>query len=156
MRDAERLCADRSVLVTGFAGDKVHACCAPLRGFLVYNTAHATGISSSIRHGVAAVRDVADGVLLMLADQPLVPYRHLQALAAQWQATPQRIVASRYAATFGVPAIFPAADFDALAQLKGDHGAKKLLATHDNRLELIDCAAAAVDIDYPAELDALA
>lgn len=155
LRLAEQLSAGRSVLVTGHAGREVHAACAPLRGFLVHNEDYRQGLGTSIARGVAAVRGVADGVLLLLADQPLITLEHLHALEARWREQPGRAVASRYAASIGVPAILPATDFDALLALDGDRGAKAIIAAHGSRLIALDFAAAAADIDFPEDLAAL-
>lgn len=133
----------------------MRAACAPLCGFFVHNDRHALGLGTSVACGVAALCDVADGVLLMLADQPLVSDEHLQILAERWQAQPERAVASRYAGGTGVPAILPKSDFDALCALSSDQGAKAILAAHGDKLLTVQCAEAAIDIDRPADLKAL-
>ncbi|MGB5579484.1 MAG: nucleotidyltransferase family protein [Woeseia sp.] len=155
IRSAEKLCGARSVLVTGHDAAAVLAACAPLAGFFVLNDSYADGLATSVAGGVSAVRHVADGVLLMLADQPLVTPEHLQQLAACWAEEPVCAVASRYAGVIGVPAILPRSDFAALCALEGDAGAKGILAAHRDKLRLIDCAEAALDIDRPSDLEAL-
>ena len=152
-RLCESICAYRSVVVLGNDWAAVHNACAPLSGFLVINPDHKTGIASSIRQGVAAVRTQADGLLLMLADQPSVNAAHLQVLAARWQASPNTIIASAYADTMGPPIIFPKQDFDALTELKGDAGAKSILLDRSERLQTIACEDAALDIDVPEDLE---
>ncbi len=155
VRAAEAACGTRTLLVTGHAGEAVRAACAPLAGFFVHNEAHAEGMGGSIACGTAAVAGAADGVLLMLADQPLVGREHLRRLAAYWRAAPGRAVGSRYAGVAGVPAIFPASDFAALRALRGDVGARAVLAAHGATLATVDCPAAATDVDRPADLAAL-
>lgn len=155
VRNAEQVCGQRSVLVTGCNGQAVHAACSPLAGFLVHNENYRDGLGSSVACGVAAIADVADGVLLLLADQPLVTAADLDRLIAAWHADPGHAVASRYAGTGGVPAIFPASDFDALRGLTGERGAQALLRAHGRELRLVDCAHAATDIDRPADLEEL-
>ncbi len=155
VREAEAVCGERSVLVTGHAATRVHAACQPLRGFLVHNDDYASGIASSIRSGVRALAEVAEGILITLADQPLVDRQHLAALCSKWQQHPQRIVASRYADTSGVPAIFPRSCFPELLELQGDQGARSVIDRHgDNRLTIFSDAAA-FDVDQPADLDKL-
>ncbi|MBT8085064.1 MAG: nucleotidyltransferase family protein [Woeseia sp.] len=154
-RLAEQLCAARSVLVSGYASREVHAACAPLQGYLVVNDDYPSGLGSSIACGVAAVGDASDGVLVMLADQPRVTIAHLEALASAWRTAPDCAVASRYSGDIGVPAIFPASDFDELQALTGDRGARKLLIAHGTALRIVDCEAAALDVDHPADLDSL-
>lgn len=155
VRKAEQLCGSRCVLVTGHANRAVHAACAPLQGYLAVNDGYADGLGSSIACGIAAIRSVADGVVIMLADQPLIAVADLERLAERWREQPKRAVACGYAGNVGVPAIFPAADFERLSTLSGDRGARDLLAAHGDDLLVVDCDAAAIDIDRPADLASL-
>jgi len=156
VREAEAVCGEHTILVVGNAAEAVHAAVAPLTGFLICNDHYREGIASSISTAVAAVTDVADGVLLTLADQPLVDRKHLARLRQQWSLQPQRIVASRYAGVVGVPAIMPAAQFSGLLALRGDQGARALISAQGENVITVDCAAAAVDIDTPSDLINLA
>jgi molybdenum cofactor cytidylyltransferase len=92
----------------------------------VINEGWEEGMASSIRLGVRALevaaRD-AEGVLLMTCDQPAVTVKHLGRLMARAE-----VKASRYAGRNGVPAFFPARYFEKLTELKGDTGARELLA----------------------------
>ena len=91
----------------------------------VINEEWEEGMASSIRLGVRALefaRDV-EGVLLMTCDQPAVTAKHLFHLTLQAE-----VKASRYAGKNGVPAFFPKEYFDRLMELKGDAGARELLA----------------------------
>jgi CTP:molybdopterin cytidylyltransferase MocA len=92
----------------------------------VINEGWEEGMASSIRLGVRALefaaRD-AEGVLLMTCDQPAVTVKHLGRLMASAE-----VKASRYAGRNGVPAFFPARYFEKLTELKGDTGARELLA----------------------------
>ena len=78
------------------------------------------GIASSIRAAVTRLPGACDGVLILLADQPLVGSHSLNRLAAAWRRQPRSIVASRYGAVTGVPAIFPRWCFSDLGALRGD------------------------------------
>jgi CTP:molybdopterin cytidylyltransferase MocA len=85
------------------------------------------GMGSSIRLGVQALAFAtkdAEGVLLMTCDQPAVTARHLVHLTL----LRAEVKASRYAGKNGVPAFFPKKYFDNLMDLKGDAGARELLA----------------------------
>jgi CTP:molybdopterin cytidylyltransferase MocA len=84
------------------------------------------GMASSIRFGVRALKFAAkdaEGVLLMTCDQPAVTVKHLRQLTLRAE-----VKASRYAGKNGVPAFFPKKHFDQLMKLKGDTGARELLA----------------------------
>jgi molybdenum cofactor cytidylyltransferase len=91
-------------------------------------------------------------VLLLLADQPLVGSHSLNRLAAAWRRQPRSIVASRYGAVTGVPAIFPRWCFGDLASLRGDQGARILLRRYADHVVRLANPEAAVDIDYPEDL----
>jgi CTP:molybdopterin cytidylyltransferase MocA len=92
----------------------------------VINDEWEEGMASSIRLGVRALefaaRD-AEGVLLMTCDQPAVTAKHLFRLMLRVE-----VKASRYAGKNGIPAFFPKKYFDKLMELKGDAGARELLA----------------------------
>ena len=152
---AEGACGRRTVLVTGNAWRDVAAACAPLQGFFVVNSDFERGLSTSVAAGVNAVRHCADAVLLLLADQPLIDPAHLRSMIRQWQGHPDQVVASGFADTAGPPAIFPRRCFEALLTLQGDTGARRLLQREAGDVRIIDCPAAAVDIDEPGDLDAL-
>jgi molybdenum cofactor cytidylyltransferase len=152
VRLAEDVCGCRSILVAGSDWAAVAEACAPMQGFLVLNSEYASGMASSIASGVKAVARVADAVLLLLADQPLVTPAHLHQLISTWHASPDSIVTSAYAATTGPPVIFPRRDFDALQSLHGDRGAHSVLEAAAGRVLCIDFADASLDIDRPEDV----
>ena len=155
VRLAENVCGQSVVLVTGNDRTRVAAACAPLAGFVTVNPDYSSGLSSSIRAGVEAISPAADAVLLLLADQPQVGIDDLMALCATWRRKPDAIVASAYAGTVVPPANLPRALFPALTALDVDRGAKGVIEAHRDIVELIECEAAAVDIDRPQDLEEL-
>jgi molybdenum cofactor cytidylyltransferase len=108
------------------------------------NPAFAEGIASSIRLGIQAVPETCDAAVIMLVDQPRITSKHLNNLAAS-----ERITATKYNNTLGVPAYFPRQYFPELLSLKGDQGAKSILQKHN--ATPIDFPAAALDIDTPKD-----
>ncbi|MGI9204772.1 MAG: nucleotidyltransferase family protein [Woeseiaceae bacterium] len=155
VRTAESICGSRTLLVVGNEHHAVTAACEPLRGFFTYNPRYSEGIASSIRSGVRCLANQSDGILLLLADQPLVDRTHLESLEEAWRSAPERICASAYANTLGPPAIFPRKYFAALTSLRGDRGAKSLLEINRDRLKIIVHEPGGVDIDVPADLEQL-
>lgn len=82
--------------------------------------------SRSLAIGVAAARAAgARGMLIALADMPLVPAGHVAALVAAFDG--DRITSSA-GGQHMPPALFGAMHFDALEALSGDRGAGALLA----------------------------
>ena len=155
LRLAEAVAGDHTVLVIGADWSQVLSACRPVRGFLVRNERYADGISTSIAAAVRSVDGIADAVLMLLADQPLVGEAHLLDLVQRWRADPGRIVASRYAGGLGPPAVLPARLFGELLSLTGDRGARELINSPAQNALGVDCEAAAIDVDTPQALRAL-
>lgn len=152
VRLAESVCGAKSVLVTGHDWRAVFNACTPLAGFLAHNADYRTGLGGSIAAGVRAVAHCADAVLLMLADQPLIVGTHLEALIAEWRASPDSIVTTAFAETEGPPVLFPASDFRSLMALRGDRGARSILTGSPDRVRAVPFEPAALDVDRPEDL----
>jgi len=120
---------------------------------IVHNAKWETGIASSIAAGVQwAQRGKHAAVLLCVCDQPLISAAHLDALIREHESTGD-VIASRYGAVVGVPAVFPEARFAALTALTGDQGARALL--REGVVREVPWDAGAVDVDTPDDLAAL-
>jgi molybdenum cofactor cytidylyltransferase len=119
---------------------------------IIVNREWAEGIGSSIRAAIARLPPSCEGVLLTLADQAAVTVDDLSRLISAWRSDPRCIVAARYDATLGVPAVFPRAYFSDLAALRGDRGARDLIRRHADRTIGIALANASIDIDIPEDL----
>jgi molybdenum cofactor cytidylyltransferase len=119
---------------------------------VIINREWSEGIASSIRAAVVRLPASCEGVLLTLADQAAVTADDLARLIATWRVQPEYIVAARYEATLGVPAVFPRAQFPHLAALRGDRGARDLLRRRTDRTIGIALANASIDIDTPEDL----
>jgi molybdenum cofactor cytidylyltransferase len=125
-------------------------------GAIVVNQEWREGLGSSIRAGVARLPAACGGVLLVLADQAAVTADDLKRLAGTWRKQPQYIAAALYAGTVGAPAIFPRAAFRELAALRGDAGARPILRRNADRVVRVPMPSAALDVDTPEDLLALA
>lgn len=94
---------------------------------ILVNEAWESGLASSIRCGVRALRPDTQACLLTLADQPLVTADHLSALISQ-VTIGNPVAASIYPdGHLGVPAAFGRGTFDRLERLEGDSGARSLI-----------------------------
>lgn len=119
---------------------------------IVINRDWEQGMSSSIRAGLGRIPGTADGVLIMLVDQPSVTAEDLRRLVATWRRQPDYVAAAQYGVTTGAPAVFPRWLFRELAELRGDRGAGALLQRHADRVVRVPIAAAALDVDTPEDL----
>jgi molybdenum cofactor cytidylyltransferase len=114
------------------------------------------GISTSIQTGLKALDAVArqaDAALILSCDQPRLTADHLRVLIETFAAQPEpSIVASAYAGTVGIPAIFPRLVFPHLLALRGDRGARAILAQPPCPLISMPFHGGEVDIDNPEDL----
>lgn len=117
------------------------------------------GIASSIRAGVRAAEmnaEDAAGSLLISCDQPRVTSDHLRGMITRFVLqTEPTVVASAYAGTRGIPAIFPRQAYPDLMALRGDQGARRLFDERAWRLVSMPLAGGEVDIDRPEDLGEL-
>lgn len=146
------------VVVLGAEGERV---AAELRETNVVPVEHENwrrGIGSSIRAGLrellAAHPDLA-AVVLLACDQPLVDAKTIVDLKETRAETKKPIVASRYAETLGIPALFARAYFDELLMLDDNAGAKELILTHRENVAEYFFADGAIDIDTAADYERL-
>jgi CTP:molybdopterin cytidylyltransferase MocA len=114
------------------------------------------GLASSLRLGIARLPPGCEGVLVTLADQAAITVFDLQRLASAWRRHPDWLIAASYAGHTGVPAVFPSHTFHSFAALRGDAGARSILARHADRCLRIPMPNAAIDIDTPEDLLKLA
>ena len=126
--------------------------------FKVKNNKWKEGIGSSIRCGLStllAIQPTCEAVLLVTCDQPYVSASLLNNLINTHIETDQPIVASSYADTFGIPALFHKSLFPQLKILKGDTGAKKIILEHKNMVAEVPFALGSIDIDTVDDYKAL-
>lgn len=113
-------------------------------------------MSGSLQAAMRALPGDADGLLVILVDQPLVEAEHLEQLKRNWLTDSRRICASVYGGHTGVPAILPTYLWPQIERLSGDTGARKLFRRSPEIVTTIECPAAATDIDTSDDLRRLA
>lgn len=144
------------IVVLGSGAAQLGAALKHSPGSIVINQDWREGLASSIRAGVARLPLTCAGAMLLLADQPAVTADDLKRLAGTWRKQTQYIAAALYAGDVGVPAIFPRSMFQELAQLRGDVGARALMRRNTDRVVRVPMPSAALDVDTPEDLLAIA
>lgn len=152
---ATQLLGSRVTVVLGANADQLAAELGGLDVRVLMHAGWQQGLGSSLSAGIDALPGNCDAALIMLCDQPLVDHAVLRRLRAAWQKTPDRLIASSYADTLGVPAIIPRSFFGEICNIAGDHGAKSLLLRYCDEVIRVPSPEAAIDVDTPAELAAL-
>lgn len=131
----------------------------PENGFTVtHNPDYASGLSSSLRRGLAALPDDIDGVLVCLGDMPRVSPAIVNRLIAAFNPLEGRaICVPTWQGKRGNPVLFARRFFPEMQDIAGDSGARALIGEHgDVVCEVpMDDDAVLFDVDTPEALSAL-
>jgi molybdenum cofactor cytidylyltransferase len=125
---------------------------------LIENKAWQNGLGSSISCGIDYVlkqQQQFDGILICLADQPLLTSAYYTALLARFKSSNVPIVATKYPNKSGVPAVFSTEVARELIHLKEDYGARYLMSKYQDKMVVLDAGELIVDIDTPETYTAL-
>ena len=145
------------VVVIGSEAARVRAALVKKPVLIVENPAWPEGMASSLRSGVAAVRQFSKGiagVVVALCDQPGLSGKAIDALIDAQRASGASVVAARYASNLGAPVLFTASRFPELETLTGDQGARILIKA-DPHVVPVDLPEFESDIDTPEDLKRL-
>ncbi len=151
--------AARPVLVVlGHQADAVAQALAGRPVRLVHAPDHAEGLSASLRAGLAALPGDVDAALVCLGDMPLVTARMLDRLLAAYDPDEGRtIVLPTFRGRPGNPMLWDRRWFADIAALRGDSGARQLLAARAEHAVEVEIGEDAVlrDFDTPDTLGGL-
>lgn len=95
------------------------------------------GVSRTIRLGTEAMAD-CDGILYMVADQPLLRARTVARIVERWMQAPDGIVGAAHNGCRGNPCLFAARFFPELCALPGDRGGSSVIRRHEDALRLVE------------------
>jgi molybdenum cofactor cytidylyltransferase len=130
---------DPVVAVVGSEAARVEAALSGLPVVVVRNDDYAAGQSTSVRRGVAAVRDLREGgdagpdaVVVALGDMPVVAPASVDALVAAYRAGAGSALAAGYRGRRGNPVLFDRRHLDRLAGVVGDVGGREVLVDGDD------------------------
>ncbi len=111
------------------------------------------GMGSSISFGILQIISKypgADGVLISLLDQPLVPTSYFKKMSEMFQPGFRQILVSKSDAGWtGVPVLFDKCYFKDLSELRKDEGAKKIIQQHEENVIILEGGEIMDDIDSP-------
>lgn len=124
---------------------------------MIQHTDWQNGLGTSIAFGVKYIQNLKnniDGILIVLADQPLIDSTHLNALIEVFLSKKHKIITTSYHKNKeGVPAVFDVAYFDDLKKLTDDFGAKTLIK--NNTTFSVEASNKILDLDTKEEYEKL-
>jgi molybdenum cofactor cytidylyltransferase len=146
------------VVVVGANAAQVTSALTGLSVSIAMHPNWSDGVGSSIAVGIKHTTDIAadlDAAILLTCDQPFVDAAALRELIQLQLETGKPIVASAYAETLGIPALFDRSCFADLLQLRRDSGAKGIILARQHDVVSFNFPAAAIDIDTAADYEKL-
>lgn len=127
---------------------------------ILYNSNWVSGLGNSIGFGVQYIQNnmSADGVLILLGDQPLVDSNYINLIVDTFESNKHQIIASNYGPDasgerLGVPALFDKFYFEELSHLNQFKGAQKVIANHLNHVNSLHAVQFIADIDTKEEYE---
>ena len=130
-------------VVLGSRAQSIRAALSDTTTEFLINNNWEEGMGASISCGVdhlLAEKKVADGILIMLCDQPLIDSNFLNVLIDAYTENEYGIVGTLYGKDIGVPVIFDRSYFPKLSGLKGEGGRTFNSAGKQPRLPGVCCA----------------
>jgi molybdenum cofactor cytidylyltransferase len=142
-------------------GHDAHRVRSALRGCKVHfvdNPDYASGMSTSLRRGLAALPADADGAVVLLGDMPRVDSAAIDRLIAAFDPVEGRsICVPVWNGKRGNPVLWAQRYFPEMAEVSGDVGARHLIGEHADQVAEVTMPddGTLVDIDTPEALGAL-
>ena len=136
------------VVVTGEDDAAVRSALSGLAVRFAVNPRPQDGQGSSIAVGVAALTPWTAAAAIVLGDQLRTPTDVLPALLSAHARSHKSIVAPSYRGARGTPVLFASDVFPELRALRGDEGARAVVAARPERVEVV-----ALDVAMPADVD---
>ena len=125
----------KSIVVLGAISEKITPKIETYPVEIIHNLNWGKGLGNSIAFGVNYIKNnyQTDGVLIVLADQPLIHGSYLKRIIAAFEPNRQQIIATKYpSGKLGVPVLFDKCYLEELSTIDGDKGAKLILEKYKN------------------------
>ena len=123
----------------------------------VLNPAPEEGQSSSLRLGLAALPLEAEGALVLMCDQPGVTVALIDRLVEEFELAPTGALVPTYGGRRGTPVLLGRSLWPDAMTLRGDTGARALLAAHLELVRTVEVGhlGDGEDIDTPEQYERL-
>jgi len=129
---------DGVVVVLGEARDEIEQLLGNRPVKTARNLNFRSGMSSSIKAGVAFIDADATAFAIVLGDQPRITSRIHQLVLAHYRKSGKGICAPMHEGVIGHPVVFSAKYRSEMFALQGDHGARGVLDLHKDDLSTFE------------------
>ncbi len=158
IRKAKTSDANSVIVVLGANAESIRKEISENQIAIVENPIWASGLGSSIACGTDFLiknKNRPNGILVMLADQPLIDTAYLNAMMAAFNPKQEMIIATAYEIRAGVPALFSKDYYKKLTKLDDDSGAKEIIHSQKENVVVLDFEQKTVDIDTKKDYENL-
>ena len=128
---------DEIVLVLGADAAEIQGTVSTGGLVVVMNESYQQGMGSSLRRGLAAVNAKAEGVLVILADQPFVRTATLNSLIEYHRSHNTQIIIPMYKGFRGNPVLVDRSVFPELMKLQGEIGCRAIFGSHTENIQKV-------------------
>jgi molybdenum cofactor cytidylyltransferase len=146
------------IIVTGYQRERIRTALAGCNVTFVDNPSYASGLSTSLRAGLAALPCASKGVVVALADMPHITSADIDRLITAFQPDHGKtIVVPVRGGKRGNPVLFGADYFTEMKRIDGDTGARALIRDHMTCVVEVefDEDRILIDVDTPEQLGRL-
>lgn len=142
-------------VVLGHEADRVRDALAGVDAVFATNPDYEAGLSTSLKTGIAALAEEAEGVIVCLGDMPRIEAATIDRMIAGFDPVEGRaIVVPTHRGKRGNPVLFGKRFFDEITTVSGDVGARHLIGRHEDLVVEVEVEDDSVllDIDTPEAL----
>jgi Uncharacterized MobA-related protein len=156
VRQAAAAGLDPVIAVVGYEAEQVRR---ELDGLdppcvIVVNPDYERGINSSLKAGMAAIPATAAGVVVMLADMPLVTSEMIAKLVTRYRASEAPLVISDYDGVNAPPMLYDRVLFEELRVMEGEGCGRQVVRRHRSSAEVLAWPVTALtDLDVPGDYE---
>jgi len=129
---------EQVIVVLSCRAEEIRANIAGRPVQVVVNERWKSGLSTSVKAGLSAVKPEVSAALFILADQPGITPDIIARLIQRYQETRSSIVVPTHRGRWGNPVLFDRSLFKELMQVEGDQGGRQVIAEHKDEVEEID------------------
>lgn len=139
-------------IIIGHEAKLIRQCISDELVHWVENPAWSSGMASSIRYGIKALKNNYDGAMILLGDMPFIESIMINQLLALYQK--KKIVVPVKDGRQGNPVLFSSAFFADLKLLGGDKGAKPIIKKNPDSVIIANVLRDTIfhDLDTPDQI----
>lgn len=147
---------DKTIVVVGYCAEKIIDALKDKPVEWVVNKEYESGMASSLRAGIKALKAEDLACLIGLGDTPLLRPETIASIVKTHQILEKKIIVPFYRGKKGHPILLSSIFYPELLEVKGDVGARTVVQAHQNEVYRLDVEdiGVIIDLDTPESYQA--